>query len=447
MQCGQTGFGVWTPVRVWKAAGAGKVVCTQPLDSSSSRSCWQRAGISFAWVILVGRGKYRAPSRRCRRLSQRRSFEVRQLGSSPLQVTEPCLGTMTWGIQNSKEEAHKQLDYAINERGVNFIDTAEMYPVPNFDPQWCPGRTEEYIGSWFEENPGWRSKVVLASKIAGYWPRSRAAARRSEPEGDSESWPDARADAASVRQACEASLRRLKTDCIDLYQIHWPDRYVPIFGQTEYKCANERKPVLIEETAAALKDLMQEGKIKAYGVSNETTFGVCEWTRAAQKLDMPPPASIQNACSLVVRLFEYELAEACATSNFNVGLLAYSILAGGLLSGKYRGNKQPAESRHTKYPNFMSRWNPTKGIPQLSEAVEGYAMIAEENGMSLTELSTRWCRTRSYCKHGSVIIGATNLDQLKENLDAFEGDAGLSEEVLAQIDDIHLKLRNPGTFL
>lgn len=157
-----------------------------------------------------------------------------------------------------------------------------------------------------------------------------------------------------------------------------------------------------QETAAALKDLMQEGKIKAYGVSNETTFGVCEWTRAAQKLDMPPPASIQNACSLVVRLFEYELAEACATSNFNVGLLAYSILAGGLLSGKYRGNKQPAESRHTKYPNFMSRWNPTKGIPQLSEAVEGYAMIAEENGMSLTELSTRWCRTRSYCKHGSA---------------------------------------------
>ena len=157
-----------------------------------------------------------------------------------------------------------------------------------------------------------------------------------------------------------------------------------------------------QETAAALKDLMAEGKIKAYGVSNETTFGVCEWARAAERLEMPLPASIQNACSLVVRLFEFELAEACATSNLNIGLLAYSILAGGLLSGKYRGNSQPAGSRHTKYPEFMSRWNPSKGIPQLTEAVEGYAKIAEEHGMSLTDLSTRWCRTRSYCKHGSV---------------------------------------------
>lgn len=147
---------------------------------------------------------------------------------------------------------------------------------------------------------------------------------------------------------------------------------------------------------------MEEGKIKAYGVSNETTFGVCEWARAAEELDMPLPASIQNACSLVVRLFEYELAEACATSNFNVGLLAYSILAGGLLSGKYRNGKKPAESRHTKYPEFMSRWNPSKGIPQLEEAVDGYAKIAEELNMSLTDLSTRWCRTRPYCKNGSA---------------------------------------------
>lgn len=147
---------------------------------------------------------------------------------------------------------------------------------------------------------------------------------------------------------------------------------------------------------------MQEGKIKAYGVSNETTFGVCEWARAAKALDMPLPASIQNACSLVVRLFESELAEACATSNLNVGLLAYSILAGGLLSGKYRGGKEPAESRHAKYPNFMSRWNPSQGIPELLEAVEQYAAIAEELGMSLTDFSTRWCRTRSYCKHGSA---------------------------------------------
>ena len=203
---------------------------------------------------------------------------------------------------------------------------------------------------------------------------------------------------------------------------------------------------------------MQEGKIKAYGLSNETTFGVCEWAKAARKLDMPLPASIQNALSLVVRLFEYELAEACAESNLNVGLLAYSVLAGGLLSGKYRG-QAPPEGRHTIYPDFMARWNPTKGIPQLLEAVDAYASIAMDCGISLTELSTRWCRSRSYCKNGSatwlsrlgaasqVIVGATTLQQLKENLDAFEGDPGLSEEVLQRIDEVHLKLRNPGTFL
>jgi len=354
---------------------------------------------------------------------------------------------MTWGVQNNEEEAHEQLDYAVKERGVNFIDTAEMYPVPNFDPKWCPGRTEEYIGSWLEKNPSLRSKVVLATKVVGYWPKSRAAARRNLPEGDPDNFPDGRTDALSIRQACEASLRRLKTDYIDLYQIHWPDRYVPIFGGTMYKPSNEREAVKIEETAAALKELMQEGKIKAYGVSNETTFGVCEWARAAKALDMPLPASIQNACSLVVRLFESELAEACATSNLNVGLLAYSILAGGLLSGKYRGGKEPAASRHVKYPNFMSRWNPSQGIPELLEAVEQYAAIAEELGMSLTDFSTRWCRTRSYCKHGSVIIGATSIQQLKENLDAFEGDPGLSEDVMERVDGIHLKLRSPGTFL
>ncbi|CAJ1443449.1 unnamed protein product [Effrenium voratum] len=388
----------------------------------------------------------RLARRRCAG-GRRRAFQIRQLGSSELQVTEPCLGTMTWGVQNSEKEAHEQLDYAVKERGVNFIDTAEMYPVPNFDPKWCPGRTEEYIGSWVKQNAEWRDKVVLASKVVGFWPKSRAAARRELPEGDPESFPDGRTDAKSIKQACDASLRRLQTDCIDLYQIHWPDRYVPLFGGTVYKPDLEREAVSIEETAAALKDLLEEGKIKAYGVSNETTFGICEWARAATKLDMPMPASIQNACSLVVRLFEYELAEACAVSNLNVGLLAYSILAGGSLSGKYRGGKAPENCRHTKFPNFMSRWSTAKGIPQLEEAIEAYAGIAEDLKMSLTELSTRWCRSRPYCGHGSVIIGATSMDQLKENLDAFEGQPGLSEEVLEKIDEVHLGRRNPGTFL
>lgn len=356
---------------------------------------------------------------------------------------------MTWGVQNDEAEAHEQLDYAVKERGVNFIDTAEMYPVPNFDPQWCPGTTEEYIGNWLHKNPDLRDKVVLATKVVGCWPKSRVAARRTLPEGEADDYPDGRLDEKSVLEACDASLRRLKTDCIDLYQVHWPDRYVPIFGGTVYKAESEREAVRIEETAGAMKKLLDAGKIKAYGVSNETTFGVCEWARAADKLGMPAPASIQNALSMVVRLFEYELAEACSQSNLNIGLLAYSILAGGLLSGKYLPGKPapPKSARHVKYPEFMSRWNPSKGISELSKAVEAYAKIAEEAGMTLTDLSTRWCRTRSYCKHGSVIIGATSVEQLKENLDAFEGEEGLPEEVLQKIDDVHLKLRNPGTYL
>ncbi|CAE7641986.1 tas [Symbiodinium sp. CCMP2592] len=688
-------------------------------------------------------------NRQCR--LRRAAFVTRKLGSSSLTVTEPCLGTMTWGVQNDEAEAHEQLDYAVKERGVNFIDTAEMYPVPNFDPQWCPGTTEEYIGNWLHKNPDLRDKVVLATKVVGRWPKSRVAARRTLPEGEADDYPDGRLDEKSVLEACDASLRRLKTDCIDLYQVHWPDRYVPIFGGTVYKAESEREAVRVEETAGAMKKLLDAGKIKAYGVSNETTFGVCEWARAADKLGIPAPASIQNALSMVVRLFEYELAEACSERNLNIGLMAYSILAGGprrvglhelkamhealesdgavivtgvqhtggtweekaaalpsltfpgrlvsktpkvqgihlehqhlkqnlttnpfelvgkpllphtdgyiygeflpdyiafvvesqsdaggqnfvvdgnkvlerlceksgtadapsldvcllvrtqtvdltersppgyvngrkftaplmwhqhqrlrfhrqvsvlacedavdedgglrstlrpyqslwsalgsagggdahqrevaelleaadaavqreaaaaprfmvregealvidnyrmlhgregyqgaterklwrvwfwsnessgipegmpelgsvldaeelsLLSGKYLPGKPapPKTARHVKYPEFMSRWTPSKGLPELNEAVEAYAKIAEEAGMSLTDLSTRWCRTRSYCKHGSVIIGATSVEQLKENLDAFEGAEGLSEEVLQKIDDVHLIWNDP----
>ena len=189
-------------------------------------------------------------------------LKTRQLGSSSLRVTEACLGTMTWGIQNSEEDGHAQLDYAIKERGVNFVDTAELYPVPLSSPEWRAGRTEEIIGTWLHKNPEWRAKIVLATKVCGYAAKSRVAGARDA------SSTDCRLDRAGVRAACETSLRRLQTDYIDLYQLHWPDRYVPLFGQTVYQFDRERDDAVpIEETAAALKELLDEGKIKAYGLS------------------------------------------------------------------------------------------------------------------------------------------------------------------------------------
>ena len=289
------------------------------------------------------------------------AFRTRRLGSSQLVVTEACLGTMTWGVQNTEAEAHEQLDFALKERGVTMVDTAELYPVPLTAPEWQAGRTEEYIGTWLEKNPEWRSKIVLATKICGFMARSKVAAARTEPPTDPR--PDCRLDRESVRAACEASLRRLKTDYIDLYQLHWPDRYVPIFGGTVYDASKEREsPVPIEETAAALKELLDEGKIKAYGLSNETPYGLCKWCEVAAAMGLPPPATIKNAYSLLTRSFESGLAEACAPHHYNVGLLPWSVLCGGLLSGKY-GSKAAvppaANARFVAFDNYMSRWHPS----------------------------------------------------------------------------------------
>jgi len=344
--------------------------------------------------------------------------KIRPLGSSGLMVTEVCLGTMTFGGQNTQEEAHAQLDYAIKERGVNFIDTAEMYPCPQVD---SAGTAEEYIGRWFEKNPELRSDIILSTKVTGF-PRNRL-------------------DRNSVIAACDASLHRLKTDYIDLYHIHCPDRYTPNFGQRVYDPTKERVDVPIKETVAALGELITTGKIRHYGLSNETTFGVCEYVRAADELGVPRPVSIQNSLCLLDRTFETELAEACAPNQYNISLLPYSPLAGGVLSNKYlhayRDNKS-VDGRLHKYPNFMQRY--------INEAcmiaTQGYTGIAKEVGISLATLSLAWCRTRWYC--ASTIIGATTMEQLKENIDAFDTNlVTLSEETLNYIDSVHFERRDP----
>jgi aryl-alcohol dehydrogenase-like predicted oxidoreductase len=310
---------------------------------------------------------------------------------------------MTFGVQNSEEEGHAQLDYAIKERGVNFIDTAEMYPVPASAPEWKPGATEKIIGTWIKKNPEFRKNIIIATKVSGYNASSDTASNRTIPP--TEAIP-ARLDGNSIKMACNASLLRLQTDYIDLYQIHWPDRYVPSWGQICYIKDSERDAISIEETALALKELLDSGKIKAYGLSNETSYGVCEWAHIARKLNMPLPATIQNAFSLINRNYETDLAETCAPRNHNISLLPWSALCGGLLTGKYIESwdlgdactEGPKDGRLTKFgPKFQNRWsNPNMNT---KNAVKKYQLLANAHDISLTKLSLAWCKSRWY--HGS----------------------------------------------
>jgi aryl-alcohol dehydrogenase-like predicted oxidoreductase len=347
-------------------------------------------------------------------------MKTTQLGTSSLQVTKVCLGTMTFGEQNTEADAHSQLDYAL-ERGINFIDTAEMYPVmPRAATQ---GSTERFIGSWLKKT-GKRGDVVLASKVAGpnpalHWVRGGAN----------------NLDAANIASAVETSLRRLQTDHIDLYQLHWPSRNVPIFGATAFEPEKERASVAIEDTLAALGKLIDAGKIGHIGVSNESGWGVCEFTKQAEMKGLPRIATIQNLYNLTARGFETSLLdETCFREN--VGLLAYSPLAFGQLSGKYLDNPN-AVGRLTIFP---PTWSPRYLRPTVLAAVKEYAQLARQNGLMPAQLALAWCYSRPFV--ASTIIGATNLVQLKENIDAFE--TTLPAEVIAAIDAIHARIPNPG---
>lgn len=369
-------------------------------------------------------------------------MKYNKLGSSDLRVSEICLGTMTFGIQNTEQQAHEQIEYAYN-RGINFIDTAEVYPIPSSHPAWKPGLTEQYIGTYFAKHPDRRKRFVLATKISGYSPSSQTVAYRHHPPLDPP-YPPARHDRQSILSACDASLRRLQTDYIDLYQLHWPDRYVPVFGQRVYTPSLERNSEPIRDILLAIKELLDQRKIRAYGLSNETTFGLCQFVHMADQIGMPRPATIQNSFCLLDRRFESELAEACAPSNFNVGLLPWSILAGGALSGKYLDkvdeHRNPLDSsvkdcRLVKFRGFMHRY--------LSEpstrATRQYAQLAKQHGMSLATMAQAFCKSRWFIP--SSIIGATNIKQLKENIDAFQVE--LSRDVLQKIDAIHNQHKDP----
>ncbi len=347
-------------------------------------------------------------------------MEKVQLGQSALQVSRICLGTMTFGEQNTEAEAHSQLDYAL-ERGINFIDTAEMYPVmPSAATQ---GSTERYIGSWLKKT-GARSKIVLATKAAG--PNKQLTWVRGGKQNF---------DAANLRAAVETSLQRLQTDHIDLYQLHWPSRNVPIFGASVFKPDHERKHVAIEETLAVLGELIKEGKIGAIGVSNESCWGVSEFIKQSEMKGLPRIATIQNLYNLTARHFETSLLdETCFREQ--VSLLAYSPLAFGQLTGKYHDDP----TAHGRLTIFPPTWSPRYLRPAVLEAVGRYTRLARDAGLTPTQLALAWCYSRWFV--ASTIIGATSLAQLKDNIDAF--DIKLSPDLIAAVDAIHASITNPG---
>lgn len=343
-------------------------------------------------------------------------MEYREIPHSDLRVSLIGLGTMTWGEQNSEAEGHAQMDYALG-RGVNFFDTAEMYPVPP-RAETCH-ETERIIGTWFASR-GTRDQVILATKAVGPGPHVTHVR-----EGN-------RHDRKNLSLALEGSLRRLRTDYIDLYQLHWPDRPVPLFGVRDYQAPAVKESVSIEETLSVLSGFVSEGKVRHVGLSNETPWGTMRFLELSRGGAFPRMVTIQNSYNLLNRTFDSGLSEICHEEG--IRLLPYSPLAFGRLSGKYRGGARPAGARLTLWERF-ARYNGENA----DAAIEAYAKIAEEAGIDLAQMSLAWVNARPHV--ASNLIGATNLDQLKANIDSV--DIKLPGEVIEAIEAVHRRLPNP----
>ncbi|MDB2682763.1 aldo/keto reductase [Alphaproteobacteria bacterium] len=336
-------------------------------------------------------------------------MQYKKLGRTGLDVSLICLGTMTWGNQNTEADGHEQMDYALDQ-GINFFDTAEMYAVPP-SAETC-GKTEEIIGTWFAKT-GNRDKVILASKIAGpglAWIRGGAS----------------KIDRKNMIEAVEASLKRLQTDYIDLYQLHWPNRGSYHFGQ-QWTYAPNHDPAAVDadflEVLETADELIKAGKIRHIGLSNESAWGTMKWLRLSEDNNLPRMASIQNEYSLICRLFEPDLHEIAMAED--CGLLAWSPLSRGILSGKYLDGKRPAGCRLS-----IDLRNEHRDRPQTNEAVKRYIAVAEKHGLDVCQMALAFVNSRPFLT--SNIIGATNIEQLKSNIAAL--DLELSQDVL---DDIH----------
>ncbi|MGM0517666.1 MAG: aldo/keto reductase [Pseudomonadota bacterium] len=343
-------------------------------------------------------------------------MEYRRLGNSGLEVSSICLGTMTFGEQNTEAEAHEQLDRAM-DAGINFIDTAEMYPVPPRGE--TQGRTESFVGSWLKDRR--REDLVVATKVTG------AGRRMPHLRGGP------RVTREQVNEAIEGSLRRLRTDYVDLYQIHWPDRYVPKFGEVYYDADRRWEAESFESQLEVLADLVEAGKVRYIGLSNETPYGVMSFLEVARRLNLPAVTSLQNAYHLMNRQFETGgLAEVC--TEMDVALLPYSPLAFGHLTGKYLDDPQ-APGRITQFPDFGGRYEK----PNAAEATRAYVELAREHGLSPAQMAIAF--TLRLPQVASTIIGATSIRQLEENIGA--ANVALSSELLEAIDAIDARYPSP----
>ncbi|KXF79657.1 NADP(H)-dependent aldo-keto reductase [Enterovibrio coralii] len=342
-------------------------------------------------------------------------MQYHTLPHTSLDVSKICLGTMTYGQQNTEADAHEQLSCAL-DMGVNFIDTAEMYAVPP-TPE-TQGLTEKYIGTWLNKS-GKRDKVIIATKIAG-------------PRGVPYIRENMSLDRRNVRQAVEDSLTRLQTDYIDLYQVHWPQRHVNSFGQLNYKHQDENSGVSMLDTLDALTELVREGKVRYIGVSNETPWGVMNYLRLAEKHSLSKIVSIQNPYNLLNRSFEVGLSE--ISHQEGVELLAYSPLAFGVLSGKYLDGARPEGARCTRWERFARYFT-----PQGQAATREYIQLAKEFSIDPSQMALAYVNTRPFV--ASNIIGATTMEQLKSNIESI--DVELPEELLNRIEEIGSVYSNP----
>jgi aryl-alcohol dehydrogenase-like predicted oxidoreductase len=344
-------------------------------------------------------------------------MQYRKLGNTNLDVSVICLGTMTFGEQNTQAEAFEQMDFAL-EQGVNFFDTAELYSIPPQAETY--GSTETIIGNWLKQS-GKRDKIVLASKIAGPGP----------------GWVDhirggqSKFDRANITEALNASLKRLQTDALDLYQLHWPERKTQVFDTLAYdEEAEDFTP--IEETLSVLGDMVRAGKIRHIGLSNETPWGTMRFLQVAREMDLPVAVSVQNPYSLLNRTYEIGMAEVSIREQ--CGLLAYSPLGFGVLSGKYLDAQKPAGARLTLYPDY-ARYS----SPSAIRATEQYAALAQQHGLTLAQMALAFVNSRRFVT--ATIIGATTLTQLEENISSI--DVELSAEMLEGVEKIHREISNP----
>jgi len=347
-------------------------------------------------------------------------MNFKKLGNTDLKVSTICLGTMTWGEQNNQKDAFEQMDYAL-DKGVNFFDTAELYSVPM--KAETRGKTSQYIGEWFLKTKK-RNKIILADKVAGTsgmdWLR---------PNNEKTSL-----NKKQIEFACNRSLKDLKTDYIDLYQVHWSDRPSGAFsGKLEYEHKTTENFVSIEETLDALNNLVKAGKVRHIGISNETPWGTSQYLKLAEQKKLTRIASIQNAYNFLNRGFEVGLSEIAIREK--VGLLAYSPLASGYLSGKYRNGAMPKNSRMDLFYDFWPRYRTLNS----EKAVEEYWNLAKKFKLNLAQMAIKFCEIQPFIT--SVIIGTTTMEQLKINIESVS--VNLKDEILKEINDVQLKYPNP----